>query len=423
MKTTTSNPKGNDTVQPRACIIALHGLDYTSRMFKQADALHAAGFAVTMIGIVTRSDHPTAEVHPFGQLMRVETTKRLHSENGEPQADGNHGAGSHRGTVLAGIRTFAGRMKDNWFLAQAASKIAPDVVIASDLLAWVAGYLTKLRTRSALILDVRDLVLDAGDSCSRSYAWLLRHVEAFIVQRGDALVTVSEPLAEVLRQRYPNAPSAVAIYSGAFECVNRAEPPHEPLRLFFQGQFAKDRCLDEVIEAVARVSDLDVTLTLQGFGGIEAELHRLVEELGVSERVRFIPPCDPRDVVRSAAGFDVGVIAPRGDSLNYRVAVPAKLIDYIAAGLAVLASDLPGFRSVVELEQCGLLFEPTGVDAIEDAIRSLADDPATVMRMKENAVRAASRYLASSQERRLVEIVSRAIDPAEQAHRQGERNA
>jgi glycosyltransferase involved in cell wall biosynthesis len=302
---------------------------------------------------------------------------------------------------------FMGRMKDNVLLASAASGLAPEVILASDLLAWAAGYLTKRRTHAPLILDVRDLVLDAGSDYPRTFAWLLRRLEAFVIHRGDAVVTVSEPLADVLDQRYPRAPRAIAIYSGAFECVDHPEPVHTPLRLFFQGQFAADRRLDELIEAMACVRDLEVTLTLQGFGGVEDALRKMTEDLDLSDRVSFIEPCDRRDVVRSAAGFDVGVINPRGDSLNYRVAVPAKLIDYIAAGLAVLASDLPGFRSIIEPARCGLLFEATGVHAIETGIRRLAGDPALVAQMKQNAVKAAPRYLATFQEERLVEVVDR----------------
>lgn len=370
-------------------------------MFKQADALSTAGFDVTLVGIMTRSEHPITEQHPFGTVVRVRTTKHLSTESPAPQ---RHGAERSRGASAA-LRTLAGRLKDNILLAREAAGTDPDVVVASDLLSWAAGYLLKRTRRVPLVLDVRDLVLDSGAPLHPLYRWLLARLESFVIHRGDAVTTVSQALARVLIDRYPRAPRAHAIYSGAFERVDRAAPPHTPLRLYFQGNFVPNRRLDELVRAVAALDPGQASLVLQGFGPEEEVLRDLVTELGCEGQISFVPPCDRREVVKAASGYDVGVINYRGDTLNLRVSVPVKLTDYIAAGLAVLASDLPGIRAVVEVEECGLLFSPDGVQALTSAIRELASSPDQVARMKENAVAASPRYLASWQQQRFVAVV------------------
>lgn len=423
MKTIENMDGSRDrSLSARAVIITLQDLSYASRALKQADALLAIGFDVSVIGVRRHAADRQEEYCRGVRLRRVRTTHNLHagrplvargptsSRSAERAEAAKHG-GLRAG--FAGIRMFAGRMKDNVLLARAASDLDPTVVVASDLMAWAAGYLTKRRTHAPLVLDVRDLVLDSGARYPGAYRWFLARLERFVIHHGDALTTVSDALADVLVRRYPRAPRAQTIYSGSFERVEHAEPPQRPLRLYFQGNFASNRLLDQLVRAVAMLDADEASLVLQGFGPEESSLRALAAELGCEDRVTFAPPCDPRDVVAAASQYDVGVINYRGDTLNLEVSVPIKLIDYMAAGLAVLASDLPGIRSIVEPEECGLLFVPEGPEAIATAIRELVAAPDRVARMKANAVTASPRYLARVQGERFVAIVQSVIAAGE----------
>lgn len=394
----------------RAVIIALHNLTYSSRVFKQADALVAAGFEVTIAGIVQRATDPLTELQGSVRLIRVRTTKHLYAEapsGATPQPP----ARLSRPGFLAGIRTFLGRMRDNRLLADAALVGTPDVVIASDLLTLAAGHRVKRRSGAPLVLDVRDLVLDSGTNLAGSYAWLLGLLERSLIGTADAITAVGPALGEVIRQRFPTAAPVTAIYSGAFESVARAMPLHSPLRLFFQGRLVANRRIDELLEAMTLLADVDVVLTIQGFGEEESRLRQMVSDLGLTGRVRFVEPCESREVVKHAAEHDIGVICYRGDTLNLWVSTPIKLLDYMAAGLAVLASDLPGIRGIVEPEECGVLFEQTGPESIARAVRHLADDPDLIVRMKKRSVNAAPQYLASAQGERFVEVVQSVLTP------------
>lgn len=57
-------------------------------------------------------------------------------------------------------------------------------------------------------------------------------------------------------------------------------------------------------------------------------------------------------------------------------ASPLKLFEYMAAGRAVVASDLPSWSDVIINEQNALLIPPSDDDALAEAIRRLRDDPA-----------------------------------------------
>lgn len=60
---------------------------------------------------------------------------------------------------------------------------------------------------------------------------------------------------------------------------------------------------------------------------------------------------------------------------NYVNSHPVKLFEYMCAGIPVIASDFPVFRSIVEKAKCGILVDPLSSRQIADAIEYLCKHP------------------------------------------------
>jgi len=388
-----------------AVILALHDLHRNSRVLKQAQTLHEAGFEVTAVGIVRRSTDAESESTPFGRIVRVRTTDRLYEER-KVQSSGTSVRGdASRYTLAGGLRTLLGRMRDNLLMARAAASLDPDVIIASDLTAWAAGYRVRQLTGSPLIVDARDLVTDSHRVGHPVYMRMLRRVESYVARRSDALIAVTPLMAQVLAERYPTAPSPTHVYNGPSVCVRQdSVEVHRPLRLLFQGNLLPNRLVDKMIEATVALEGSAV-LTIQGFGGQKQELEELVDRLGAQEIVRFVEPCQPHEVAEAAARHDVGLVSNWDDTLNMQVTVGTKLFDYMSGGLAVVASALPMYQALLEEAQCGVVFDPRDPDALQWSLRTLVDDPDEVRRMKRNAVAACPRYSWDVQGKRFLEVV------------------
>ena len=63
-------------------------------------------------------------------------------------------------------------------------------------------------------------------------------------------------------------------------------------------------------------------------------------------------------------------------TLNHRLTTPNKLFEAMAAGVPVVASDLPGMAPIVRETGCGVLCDPTDPASIAAAIRTILDAPA-----------------------------------------------
>ena len=90
-----------------------------------------------------------------------------------------------------------------------------------------------------------------------------------------------------------------------------------------------------------------------------------IEYLGPLSRVAV------SEVIRNAVAGLV-VLHPEPNYVNSH---PVKLFEYMCAGIPVIASDFPLFRSIVESANCGLLVDPLSPKEIADAIEFLWTHP------------------------------------------------
>ena len=109
--------------------------------------------------------------------------------------------------------------------------------------------------------------------------------------------------------------------------------------------------------------------------------------LGLGERVTVLPPHAPSAAVQSAAAFEVGLCLERRGPRNHELTVSNKLFDYHMGGLAILSSDLPALRAVIERSRGGLLFEPGDPASLALAIERLRASPALLHELQTNARR------------------------------------
>jgi sucrose-phosphate synthase len=79
-------------------------------------------------------------------------------------------------------------------------------------------------------------------------------------------------------------------------------------------------------------------------------------------------------------------------------------MDYLGAGLAVIASDLPGHRSILERTGAGILIDPSSPGTIAAALRRFLDEFDRVGAMKQAASLLARRYEWSQEAAKLIEL-------------------
>ena len=191
--------------------------------------------------------------------------------------------------------------------------------------------------------------------------------------------------AEALALRLCEPRQSVTVINGvdldAQDRVVAAAPiPRERLGLtrdvFALGSVARFdpvKRLDTLIGALRALERPRVSLVLAGGGPEGDRLRRLVAAAHLNGRVIFAGWLD--DSARVYPAIDLYVAASLKEGL------PFALLEAMGAGLAVVATDVPGHRDVVVPGETGLLVPPADERALAAAIERLMDDPERRQRM------------------------------------------
>jgi glycosyltransferase involved in cell wall biosynthesis len=136
----------------------------------------------------------------------------------------------------------------------------------------------------------------------------------------------------------------------------------------------------------------------------EAKLEAEMSVLPGWRRVIMHGHLDRTGVRRVMARAIAGLVTLHPTS-NFLEALPVKMFEYMAAGIPVIASNFPLFRSIIQGERCGLCVDPFDPQAIADAIDYLVAHPALAREMGANGRRAIlANYNWAAQATRLIDF-------------------
>jgi glycosyltransferase involved in cell wall biosynthesis len=136
------------------------------------------------------------------------------------------------------------------------------------------------------------------------------------------------------------------------------------------------RAMPRVLEAVPAAR-----LLLAGEGPLLDELEDEARQSGAGDRIHFLG--FRRDIPELLAAFDVFALPSLWEGLSI------SLIEALAAGKAIVTTDIDGNREVVEHGETALVAPPADVPAFADALRTLLTDRPLAARLAANARRSA----------------------------------
>jgi glycosyltransferase involved in cell wall biosynthesis len=366
-----------------------------------ADEMHPAGYRIVRLELRAIQGLPFRDL--IARLRRL-TTSRGRTRDGQPgqtptpaaarvtspRADAAPPLAAARSLprrlVKSGVRRFAIPLT-----IRAYTRLALSVAPEADLYHGMAymGLPVALalgrRHRAAVVYDARDIYLEAR-SMARSRGivrWTLAAAERRWARRAGRVVTVNEDYADVLAARLGVRRPLVVM-----NCSYRYDPPEPRVRRFhdalglasdtkivlYHGGLFPERGIEQLIDAIVEVPD--ATLVLMGYGVLEEELRRRARDPSLAGRLRFVPPVRPEQLHDWVAAADVVAMPIQPSTLNHRLATPNKLFEAMAAGVPVVASDLPGMARVVSTTGCGVLCDGTDPRSVAVALRDVLDNPA-----------------------------------------------
>jgi glycosyltransferase involved in cell wall biosynthesis len=259
------------------------------------------------------------------------------------------------------------------------STLRPDAVHAHDAAMLLPAMVGAGHVGARLVYDSHELATGVPYR-ERAWAWIVAATERLGVRRADAVITVSDGIADRLAERYglSRRPIVVrnacdlprpdpAVFGGALRATLGIDD--EPLVLH-QGSPAQARGCETLIRAFARLdgghlvflgaaSQSERTRTLAGVAAAE----------GIADRTHFLPSVPLTRLLTYTSDADVGVSLLEDNCENHRLALPNKVFEYVAAGIPVVASALPELSRLISTYGIGWVADPANPDDVAAALR------------------------------------------------------
>ena len=246
----------------------------------------------------------------------------------------------------------------------------------------------------------------------RGVADRTRALEAGVFEQADLLLPLTQACAEILQEAYRVPPEKIAVVPDATTPPVGLLPARDAgsRTVVYAGQLYPWKGVDTLLRAMALLPEARLVV-LGGRGSPDdpdlVACRQVVCDLGISDRVDFRGFVPHGEVRATIAGAGAAVL-PLPDNLMARYFTsPLKLFDYMAAGVPIVASDLPTVREVLADGDNALLVAPGDPDGLAAAIRRLLVNPGLADRLRRTAFDQVNAYTWDARAARILEALER----------------
>ena len=335
------------------------------RILLQADSLEAVGWRVCIVAMPADPNH----VETDRRIVRIGVDSPLNvRENFVLQV---YRWLRHllpmNSRLLNSLKAFACKyaIDQETFFAELFSntltRFSPQIFVAHDLPMLPVARLASQKCNAKLVYDSHELYSEQEFLNYEKQRWF--RIEAKHIGACDVVITINPSIAAELERRYTihgvhviynadrtgDLPLNQHLFHRAFGLDS------EDKVLLFQGGLSVGRNLEVLVEAMRLVRDSSLNLVILGDGRLGTSLRKKVTALKLEKRVHLHPAVPQNELVAFSGSADAGIIPYQATCLNNYYCTPNKLFEFIAAGLPILASDLPELRRMVQSRGIGLV--------------------------------------------------------------------
>jgi glycosyltransferase involved in cell wall biosynthesis len=157
----------------------------------------------------------------------------------------------------------------------------------------------------------------------------------------------------------------------------KREDPDQPYQLLTIARLTAKKGLPTVLRAIKLLTDkgLSINHVLIGDGADRDKILALIDELGLSPVTRWLGTRPHHEVLEYYRKTDLFVLGCEVASNGDRDGIPNVLLESMAMGVPVVATDISAIPELVENGVTGLLVPPRQPDRLAEAMQRMLTDP------------------------------------------------
>lgn len=245
-----------------------------------------------------------------------------------------------------------------------------DIVWANDSDTLPACWLAARLKRRRLVLDAHEIFPELPEVVGRKHVQRVwRIINRMLIPRCDALLTVCQSFADYYREQH-----------GVDMQVVRNLQPTDPLLpplphtaehpvLLYQGAVNVGRGVDWAIDALEWLPQC--RLVVAGTGDVIGKMRDYAASKPWADRVQFLGRLSVETLETLTPQADIGLLMLEDRGLSYRLTLPNRVGDFVAAGVPIVASPMPETAAIVQKYGIGELLDAPGPRPLADAVQRL----------------------------------------------------
>ena len=265
------------------------------------------------------------------------------------------------------------------------------------------GLFFKIFTNSNVIYDVHEnyavrLFANRDNWFFRIIRWSVDTFEHFAARIIRNIIVVEKHM----RNRFNNYKCHTLLLpnfarAGSFRTVQIPKKDYTKRVIIHTGTLMAVRGSLVMAEIVKKVTDVDPTIQFKFVRNFlsdheETLLMEKIRYLQIEKQFQFIDWVPPDKLLNILIESSIGlsVLLPYGQYHNR--AIPTKLFEYMAAGLAIVAEESACNNKYIRQNRCGYLEPYSNIDRFKDRILDLINNPTELRRCGENGREAFLKY-------------------------------
>jgi len=224
---------------------------------------------------------------------------------------------------------------------------------------------------------------------NRAVNFLYHILNVVVASRCDLLWAVSNRIKQAYIQIYGAKCPILVVQGGTNKPEAISDTRTNQNRLVFLGNLEQSKGLQLAIQAIPKIKKQipDIKLIVIGDGPYYNALAKLTGDLEIEDGVEFVGRVpDHKAAVQMLAQCDIGLAPYVPDATNISIyGFPLKIIEYLAAGLPVVTTNVSEMAPTISDRNAGLIID-YNTESLATAVVHLLSDGALLQTYKKNAL-------------------------------------
>lgn len=283
------------------------------------------------------------------------------------------------------------------------------ILLANDLDTLLSNFLISKLFRRKLVYDSHELFTEIPELTSRPFVkkvWGL--IERMIFPKLKNVYTVNNSIAAVYREKY--SVNVQVVRNIAPELINKTIDKifSERIKgnkkmLILQGSGINvDRGAEEAVQMMQFLEN--VLLYIIGGGDVFTNLKKLVKELKLEKKVIILDKIPYHELMEYTKAADFGLSLDKGTNMNYELALPNKIFDYMHANTPLIVSNRKVVSELVTNENIGIVLNTYKPQKMALQVQELINNTQIIEKFKSNLIIASKKYNWETESQKIIEI-------------------